>query len=391
MQNQRKKIAFVLTTFVVGGVEKSFLDLLECIDKNCYDITVFLPDDKGEWTYKLLEKYNVRYLKIENVKAVLREQISQRCYFGVMRSLFFRVLSRSLHKIWYRKSSEFFVRSMTRIKEKYDCVIAYQLINDECVLGTIYRIKASKKIVWSHMNLNKTEKIYEKWYNKFDKIFCVSRFSQGAVIKCFPKLKDKTEVFYNVLNPERIKKLSEESVETIFDHSFINIVTVARLTKGKGQTMIPHIARLLIDSGYNVLWYLIGDGEMRQEIQDKIVEEHVEKHVILLGNNNNPYPYIKDCDIYVQTSFVEGWGLTVSEAKVLQKPIVTTDAGVMSEQIENGINGIIVHETTPEALAEGIQYLIEQPEMQEKFVRQLQQEDVCHYGEINKLYRVIEN
>lgn len=391
MRNQKKRIAFVLTSFVVGGVEKSFLDLLDCIDQEHYEVTVFLPDDKGDWTFKLSEKCNVRYLKMENFKTVFFRQIKQYNFFGALRSLYFRTLSRAFFRIWYRKSSEFFVRSMIQIKEKYDCVVAYQIINDECVLGSLYRIKASKKIVWSHLDLNKTEKLYEHWYNKFDKIFCVSKFSQNAVIQCFPSLKNKTEIFYNVINPLRIEKMAEEEKDIQFDNNCVNIVTVARLAKVKGQTMIPRTAHLLLESGYNIKWYLIGDGELRQEIIKKISEEHVENHVILLGNKNNPYPYIKDCDIYVQTSFVEGWGLTVSEAKVLHKPIVTTEAGVMSEQIENNINGIIVYEPTPTALVKEILKLIEKPELRLKFLEKLQEEDVCHYGEVNKLYKMVES
>ena len=280
---------------------------------------------------------------------------------------------------------------MIRVKEKYDCVIAYQIINDECVLGTLYRIRAPRKIVWSHSDLNKTEKLYEYWYNKFGKIVCVSKFSQNSLIQCFPSLKRKTVLLYNTINAQRIKELSEEEKDVKFDRKSINIVTVARLAKNKGQTVIPHTANILLSAGYNIKWYLIGDGELRQEIVEKISEEHVENHVFLLGNKDNPYPYMKDCDIYVQTSVIEGWGLTVSEAKVLQKPIVTTEAGVMSEQIDNNVNGIIVYELTSNVLAEAIRKLIDRPELRERFVNRLQEEDVCHYGEINKLYEMFEN
>ena len=73
--DKKKKIAFVLTTFVVGGVEKSFLDLLDSIDPNICEVTVFLPDNKGEWTSLLEEKCKVKYLKIENFKTVFLSQI----------------------------------------------------------------------------------------------------------------------------------------------------------------------------------------------------------------------------------------------------------------------------------------------------------------------------
>ena len=82
--------------------------------------------------------------------------------------------------------------------------------------------------------------------------------------------------------------------------------------------------------------------------------------------------------------------MTVSEAKILHKPIVSTDAGALAEQIENGVNGILVEKQNPEKLASGIKQLIENPELREFFFRQLQREDVCHTGELRKLYQLME-
>ena len=384
--DKKKKIAFVLTTFVVGGVEKSFLDLLDSIDPNICEVTVFLPDNKGEWTSLLEEKCKVKYLKIENFKTVFLSQIYSGFIFSAFRSLFYRLLAKLNYRKHYRKSTEYFIRSMPRVKEKFDCAIAYQIINDDCVLGTLFRINAPKKAVWSHSYINKQETLYGKWYDRFDKLFCVSEFAKKALIDNFPVLSDKTEVFYNIINPNRILELSKKQIDEKIDNSYTTIVTVGRLSKEKGQDKIPRTVRLLIDAGYSVKWYLVGDGALREEIQKKVIEEQVKDNVIFVGNKNNPYPYISACDIYVQTSLVEGWGLTVSEAKVLQKPIVTTDAGAMSEQIQNGFNGLIVPEITSEALAKGISQLIEHPEECEAFMHQLQNEDVCHQGELEKLY-----
>lgn len=390
MQEQKKKLAFVLTTFVVGGVEKSFLDLLESIDKNRYDVTAFLPDDEGEWTPLLKERCKVRYLKIENFKTVFLSQLHEGKIYGAIRTLFFRLLARLHYKKNYRKSTEYFIRSMPRIKEKFDCAVAYQIINDDCVLGTLFRINASKKIVWLHTYINKQEALYGQWYDKFDRLFCVSGFAKKALTDNFPILTNKTEIFYNIVNSERILSLSEDDVCEQFDKAVISIVTVGRLSREKGQNVIPHVVRRLLDAGHQVKWYLVGDGPLREEIQYNIRKEQVKDYVILLGNKNNPYPYIKACDIYVQTSMIEGWGLTVSEAKVLHKPIVTTDAGVMSEQLQTGVNGIIVPELTPEALAEEIGRLIDRPEQREAFIYRLQQEDVCRVAELEKLYRLLE-
>lgn len=389
-RNEKKKIAFVLTTFVVGGVEKSFLDLLKYIDTEKYEITAFLPDNQGEWTSLLEKKCRVCYLSIENYKTAIGNQLKKLHFLGAARSLFFRILARLNYKTNYRKSTEYFIRSMSRVREMFDCVVAYQIINDDCVLSTLYRMRASRKVVWSHAFIHKDEQIYGEWYNKFDKIYCVSDFAKRALTDNFPILSEKTEVFHNMMDSDKILTLSNEPAVEISGDS-LTIVTVGRLSEEKGQLIIPQTSRLLADAGYQFTWYLIGEGELREELEAEIRKEHQENNVILLGNRNNPYPYIRACDIYVQTSLTEGWGLTVSEAKILHKPIVTTDAGVMSEQIQTGGNGIIVPEDTSEALAREIGRLIDDPELRESFVRRLKQEDVCHTAEIEKLCAVIES
>ena len=179
---------------------------------------------------------------------------------------------------------------MPRVKERFDCVVAYQIINDECMLGSLYRLKAPVKVVWSHAYINKQEAIYGQWYNKFDKLFCVSRFAKKALIDNFPFLADKTEVFYNVINPKEILRLADESMDLQFSNAYISIVTVGRLTSDKGQDIIPHTARLLVDAGYPIKWYLVGDGDLRETLVNSISENKVQDTVILLGNKNNPYP-----------------------------------------------------------------------------------------------------
>lgn len=141
------------------------------------------------------------------------------------------------------------------------------------------------------------------------------------------------------------KKIKKQALEeNVFKDSFsgITIVTVARLSIEKGQDMIPEITRKLLDDGLSIRWYCIGEGELRETIEDNIEKYNVNENVMLLGNKENPYPYINECDIYVQTSRSECYCTTVMEAKCLKKPIVITEVNGSSEQIENGKNGLIV-------------------------------------------------
>lgn len=388
-QSQKRRIAFVLTSFVVGGVEKSFLSLLDQIDRTKYDITAFIPDDNGAWTSLLKEKCDVQYLKIESFRTLMRSHLKQTRFLEIFRCLFFRALARMHYKKAYRKSTAYFIRSMPRIKERFDCVIAYQIINDDCVLSSLYRLRAPKKIIWSHAFIRKNEALYGQWYNKFDKIFCVSKFAKNAFVDNFPWLSEKTEVVHNIIDVQQIRNLSDEPVSFTYDPNYTAIVTVGRLSQEKGQLMIPEIAQLLKRAGYKVAWYLIGAGDLKADICKEIAARCVQDSVFLLGSINNPYPYIKACDIYVQTSVFEGWGLTVSEAKVLAKPIVTTDAGVMSEQIQDEINGLLVSDADPNALAQAIARLIDNPALRDTLIQNLRVEDISPANELEKLYSAI--
>jgi len=171
----------------------------------------------------------------------------------------------------------------------------------------------------------------------------------------------------------------------------LNILTVGRLSTEKGQQMIPATVRLLLDAGYDVHWYLVGDGPLRETIEAEIEKYNVQDHVILLGTQMNPYPYIKNCDIYVQPSFSEGYCTTTMEAKILHKPIVTTDAPGMREQFVSGENGLIVDAMTPQALFEGIRTLLDHPELCQKFVGNLEKETFDNREELQKLYDFIES
>ena len=136
---------------------------------------------------------------------------------------------------------------------------------------------------------------------------------------------------------------------------------------------------------------MVGDGPVRKKIEAEIRNNNVTDNVILLGTQENPYPYIKASNIYVQTSYAEGWCLTAQEAKILCKPVVTTDLPVMREQFTHMENGYITKGISPESLFEGIKTLLDHPELCEKFVQNLSKETHDNTNELYKLYDFIEN
>lgn len=290
------------------------------------------------------------------------------------------------------KGSYYYVKSLTEYTEQFDALIVYQVLYEAAIANCLFRINSHKKVLWIHQDVNEMNPDLYEWYANFDKIFCVSEHLKTQIQTNFPRLNNKTEVFYNITNPDRIKEMADESpIELRNCDTQIVLVTVGRLSNLKGQDKIPQVAHQLLKKGYNIIWYLVGEGYLEAELKEKIKQYNIADNVVLCGRKDNPYPYIKNCDIYVQTSRTEGWCLTVSEAKILNKPIVTTDAGVMSEQIENGINGIITENDSVEEICNAIEKLILTPALRESFIAVLEKYNTNgNKKEIQKLYSLIE-
>lgn len=389
MGKKRKVIAFVMGTMIVGGVEKSLINLLNHFDYDSYDVDLWVKADNIGIKNQVDSRAQIKCWPTYDTKALLKEQLKNFQIFQCFIGLISRIIIRCA-KTWEIKSL-FSAKLLPTILSEYDCVVAYQYGVPELVAAA-NRMAGKKHILWVHGNYNMPDilmKLMGKEYSLYNKIFCVSEATKEQFAQKWPKLEQKTQVMKNLIDTKEIEQLSNTHIPHFSEGK--NILTVGRLAAEKGQAMVPRTTRLLLDEGYDVYWYLVGDGPLREEIEAEIQKCDVAEHVILLGTQTNPYPYIKNCDIYVQTSFSEGWCLTVQEARILQKPIVTTPLPVMHEQVVSGENGLIAKAVTPEALAESIQQLLDHPELREKFVKNLSHEVCDNSGELQKLYDFIES
>ncbi|MBE6568740.1 MAG: glycosyltransferase [Ruminococcaceae bacterium] len=388
----KRKIAFVMGPLIVGGVEKAIIELLQHIDYSRYDVTLYLENDSGAWKNRINSNTKIEYWNMISTKKLILTQLQKLKLFSVAYGVFFRIMAR-LNYSNYLLNGYYSQKCLPNLcDESFDCVIAYQAYNPLVVSVALNRLRSKKKIAWIHGEWDYTGRnaqLFTRLFEKFSDIICVSH-SIKNYFNTYYLRHNNTHVIYNLLDKLSIKTKSMES-HNVMKYGQQNIVTVGRLANKKGQQMIPATARMLVDAGYDIYWYLIGDGPLREEIEREIEKHNVSNHVILLGTKNNPYPYIKNCDIYVQPSFSEGYCTTTIEAKILQKPIVTTDAPGMCEQFVSGENGLIVDTMTPEALFEGIKTLLAHPEIRQKFVENLKNEEYNNTKELQKLYDIIES
>ena len=208
------------------------------------------------------------------------------------------------------------------------------------------KVRAKRKIAWIHTDYTRisvdAEKELSVW-GRFDKIISISSDVTKTFLQVFPSLSDKVIEINNILSPVFVRKRAEEFPVCLSVRAGqINLLSVGRYTSQKNFDNVPDICRRIREMGCDVYWYIIGYGGDEALIRSKIKEAGMEDYVILLGKKENPYPYMKECGIYVQPSRFEGNSVTVREAQMLCKPVVVSDYPTAKSQIKDGMDGVIV-------------------------------------------------
>ena len=169
----------------------------------------------------------------------------------------------------------------------------------------------------------------------------------------------------------------------------MNLLSIGRFCTAKNYDNVPDITHRMIEAGVDDLkWYIIGYGGDEELIRRKIRDAGMEEHVILLGKKENPYPYIKACDIYVQPSRYEGKSVTVREAQILCNPVAVTAYPTATSQINDGVDGVIVP-LDNEGCAKGLAKFIADTNLQQRIVEYLHTHDYANATEVEKIYNLL--
>src|SRR5699024_470076 len=258
----------------------------------------------------------------------------------------------------------------------------------------INHIKANKKISWIHFDVSNyimDQGLYERLYSDFDKIYVVSKEGKKCLMNRFPQVKDRTEVFLNIISKQFIQDMSQVSVEFDEWYQGLKIVTVGRISSEKGQDIAVKALAQLRRDGYDVKWYCIGGIEYEKEyaeLEDLIRREGVSDSFVFLGPKRNPYPYIKKADVYVQPSRHEGYCIALAEARCLSKPIIATNFIGAFEQITHEETGYIV-DTNEEALYQKIKLLLDHPTKMDYVTNNLSHLELDTTVEVDKLINYV--
>lgn len=360
----KTKILFVMPSLGSGGAEKSFVSMLPLLSHDEFEIHVMVVKEEGLF-YPLLPKQDITYVDApKNLKIALGSIHSE--YLKSDCSTLDRI-RKNLSNIAIRFHGiarlgllqftwEIWKRIIPQLTETYDVAVSF--MDGMTNFYVIDKIEAKKKILWVHNDYNKikTNKDYEHpYFAKADYVATISNLCVKSLKETFPDLKDKFIAIENISSKKLIDKMADEFYPEEYKgiEGKTIILSIGRLVEQKGFDLAVRAAKTLKEKGFHFKWFIIGVGRLKENLKAYISQNDLQNYFELLGERPNPYPYIKHCNLFLQTSRFEGKSIVVDEAKILNKPIIATNYPTVKDNIQDGQNGIIC-EISPEAIANAI-------------------------------------
>lgn len=401
------RILFVINTLGQAGAETALLSLLQTLAREKgearYEISLYVLTGQGEMASRLPadvrllnKKYREesvltakgrKYLKKTVLKAMFTRATVVKLFPYLVKNTCAMLGKKRLlpDKLLWRVLSD----GGMVLPEEYDLAVSY--LEGGAAYFVADHVKAAKKAAFIHVDYEKagyTRALDKDCYLAFDKIFTVSDEVREAFLKAYPELPDKTEVFHNILNKEEIVRRAEEGEGFTDGFTGMRLLSVGRLTAQKAFEVSVDAMKRLKDAGKNVRWYVLGEGDQRKKLQEQIDALGLTEDFILYGAVNNPYPFMKQADIYVHASRFEGKSIAIQEAQILGKPMVVSDCSGNREQVCHGRDGLMCG-LTPESLAENIMLLLEDEALRGKLGAAAAKKNADAAEEIQKLLSML--
>ncbi|HZK57785.1 MAG TPA: glycosyltransferase [Clostridia bacterium] len=402
----KKKLLFIINTMGRAGAETALVNLLKKLDSmDLYDLYLYTIIPCGELFDSVPS--NVHILnKNTNKGSVL--SFSGRIFIAgrVLYSFFYkltglRLLKYMMKNILEQKASgrklqydKLFWRVLAEgqpdSKGKFDLAVAY--IEGGAVYYLAKKVDALHKAAFIHIDYRQagyTPLMDQNCYDDMEKIFVVSNEVGEKFLEVYPQYKDRVTLFRNLLDKDGILQKAKTGAGFTDEFNGIRLVTVGRLHYQKGYDIAIEALARLRDDGYNVRWYVLGEGMERSNLEALIKRHGVAEHFILMGAVDNPYPYIDQGDIYVHATRFEGKSIAVEEAQILGKVIVASNCTGNREQIQSGFDGILFT-LNVENLVDELKGIINNPELQKKYSKNVLKKKMEFPEDLESMLKILE-
>lgn len=364
----KKKILFVTKSYQTGGIQSSMINMIKEI-QNDYDIDIFTYNDQGAF------KDRIRELKVNIIKSsYLMKIVGMDMSDAKKTKNIFTIAIRGLMALWCKFFGNSFPLKLAFSTQKklgpYDVSIAYhhETPVDDLVSG-FYRFIHNKtdaklKLGWIHYDANCLLHLAknEKHMDLMDKIVCVSNGVKDAFLNVHPVFKNKVEVCYNFQDILSIIKKSNEPQKFQYDKNCFNCISACRFSFEKDIPRAVLAFGDILKKHKNVRWYIAGDGNDMPRVKEMLKEYNLENEIILLGNQSNPYPYIKNADLFILPSQNEAAPMVYGEAMILKTPIFSTETTSVRELLSGADIGYVC-ENNMEDMKKSFDYLLSNREV----------------------------
>ena len=403
-----KKILFVMNTMGRAGAERALLALIKNLPKEEYDISLYVLINRGELFDEVPDYVHILNKKTDNSSvlsfsgriAIIHTVL--RCFFRHASGFrligyFFKNLKIQLcaHRLLPDKLLwRTIANGSVKLQDTYDLAVAY--IEGASTYYIAERIQAKKKAAFVHIDYQKAG--YNKTvdldaYQKIDRVFAVSKEARESFLRVYPEYNKKTFLFRNLHDTNRIASLAKKPLPDnsafVKSSACYKLLTVGRLNYQKAYDIAIDALAILRKRNIDADWFVLGEGSLQKELTRQIAKKGLSDHFFLLGSTNNPYPYYRAATIYVHATRFEGKSIAIEEAQLLSKAIVASDCTGNREQIQSGTNGILVT-LTPEAVANGIETLLANPFLIQKYEQAGRQTLLTHPKDMDAFLELLE-
>lgn len=386
-----KKILFIMLSLYNGGAEKSLVNLLNELPAEQYEIDLLLFKPEGMFLHQV--PANVRILETPDALKRLFGPIQKSGKYMIPKAL--QTLCTALVEKQYKRRrahrwNHLYTKHIEKLPQHYDVAIGYT--SNEVMYYLDEKVNADRKLVWVHNDYAAAG--YPADYDyphlcNMDEIVTVSQSCKEILQQVFPDLSGRIHNVPNITSSKVVRSRVDAPRPEEYTDGEFTILSIGRLNNQKGFDMAVEAAAILKRRGLKFSWFIMGNGSLKKSLQAQIETLDVSDRIYLMGTRGNPYPYIKHCDLLVQSSRHEGKSVVLDEAKILAVPILATNYPTVTDQIADGEEGVIVS-MTPQAIADGIEELMADASKRDAIRSYLADHEYGNQNEVQKYIKLID-
>lgn len=365
------RLLFCAESLDMNGAMKSLLALLGALPRNIFDISLFVCSHHGVLQQSI--PAGVTILPEVPAYAVFRLSFVKGLCYALKHWRVDLFVARSWVPVarWLHLPGAFWWLRPT-IQGEWDGVFAYA----DGFIGqvAVKKVSTGRKYLWVHTDYRicPESQATAKAFSQAAGAVTVSQDATRAFRTWYEQEMGRAYdrpvyLLYNIIDAREICQRAREAVDlpARVTRRF-RLVTVGRFSPPKNPLAIPRMARLLKAHKRSFEWFYVGGGQGIEAMPRILQEAGVVDCVHFVGEQTNPMPWVASADVIVQPSRWEGWGMTVSEALVLNKPVVVSDLPVLREQVFQGKNGFLCPLDDDEAFVKAIEELMDNPGLRER-------------------------